>query len=61
MRDKTFQANIFSEDFHEIIMLGEYKSVMLCIFGCTNFENVRVKIELFNCRKFFEYYYGKKA
>lgn len=46
MRDKTFQANIFSEDFHEIITLCEYTSVMLCIFGCTNLENVRVKIEL---------------
>lgn len=46
MRDKTFRANIFSEDFHEIITLCEYTSVMLCIFGCTNFENVRVKIEL---------------
>lgn len=46
MRDKTFQANIFSEDFHEIITLCEYTSVMLCIFGCTNFENVRAKIEL---------------
>lgn len=46
MRDKTFQANIFSEDFHEIITLCEYTSVMLCIFDYANFENFRVKIEL---------------
>lgn len=62
MRDKTFRANIFSEDFHEIITLCEYTSVMLCIFGCTNFGNVRVKIELLIVEEkifFLEYYYGE--